>query len=242
MPNLNDEEPASECEPPSATDRYRLLLELNPSQALAVEVIDRGGSHAEAAEAAGVDRTTVSRWVSRHPAVIAELNRRRLDRARSNARVLAETDRKALACIADALESGDPNLALQWFKIRDLANLTGCVVGPTDATVVIQDRASTLPNDFLKVYDKVEGRTAGRAVDVIWAELEGSVDLGVTELVDWKDELLSLALDELIDLDPGEIEEILENVDLGDPEVVEHLQRLGLAPSEETPGEPESDG
>ena len=44
-----------------STDRYKSLLTLNAKQLEALEVLDRGGTHVEAAEAAQVDRTTVSR-------------------------------------------------------------------------------------------------------------------------------------------------------------------------------------
>ena len=40
------------------TDRYKSLHELSPSQAIAVDVLDSGGTHAEAATAAEVNRTT----------------------------------------------------------------------------------------------------------------------------------------------------------------------------------------
>ena len=42
------------------TDRYKLLHELTPSQTKALEALDAGSTHSEAAAVAGVDRTTVS--------------------------------------------------------------------------------------------------------------------------------------------------------------------------------------
>ena len=66
--------------------RYKVLHELSPIQATALGLLDTGVSHAEAALAAGVDRTTVSRWATRHPAFIAELNRRKEERAEEGKR------------------------------------------------------------------------------------------------------------------------------------------------------------
>ncbi len=51
-----------------ATDRYKVLRELNHAQTSALDVLIAGGTHAEAAETAGVHRVTVTRWVSNHPA------------------------------------------------------------------------------------------------------------------------------------------------------------------------------
>ncbi len=62
-----------------ATERYDLLLQLDPKQAKALEVLAAGGSHEAAAEAAGVHRVTVTRWANHHPEFVAEMNRRRLD-------------------------------------------------------------------------------------------------------------------------------------------------------------------
>ena len=53
----------------SDTDRYKSLHELNPSQVIALGALDSGGTHSQAAEAAGVDRRTVSRWGHELPGV-----------------------------------------------------------------------------------------------------------------------------------------------------------------------------
>ena len=204
----------------NAADRYRLLLKLTPSQALAVEVIDRGGSHSEAAEAAGVDRTTVVRWM-RHPAFMAEINRRRLDRARSNERALAEIDRKAMAVVAEAIESEGSDLALRWFKLRGFGGLTKAATGPIDAADIIEGRRRDLPAEALA---RLGAWSTERAVDALWQEQEGPS--GPT---DWKQELLLLRADDLAFFSEDGIADLLDQVDLDDPEVAAHVKVLGLA-------------
>jgi hypothetical protein len=55
-----------------ATERHRALLTLDERQLAALDVLCAGGSHKAAAQAAGVDRVTVTRWNTRHPAFMAE--------------------------------------------------------------------------------------------------------------------------------------------------------------------------
>ena len=60
-----------------ATDRYEMLRRLSEQQLCAIEALIGGSSIQEAADAAGVNRVTVSRWRNHHPEFQAELNRRR---------------------------------------------------------------------------------------------------------------------------------------------------------------------
>ncbi len=99
------------------TIRYESLLKLSPPQVLAVDVLDAGGSQVEAAEKAGVSRVTVSRWLHHHPAFVAELNRRQVERA---SRVAARSDEltfKAMEVVAQAVEQGDTSAAIQWLRL-----------------------------------------------------------------------------------------------------------------------------
>lgn len=230
-----------------ATDRYKLLLKLNPSQALAVEVLDRGGTHAEAAEAAAVDRTTVARWVRRHPAFIAEVNRRRLDRARSNEHALGEIDRKALATLREAMESGGPDLALRWLKLRGLTVVASGPAGPTDPLAVIEARQNALSNEMFSNLALSSGQTVGKAVSAIWADLEGPeiVDTFETyecnwdDVGDWEEELGSMEPEDLLLFSAEELENLVAKAGT-DPTGARHLRRLGLVDdSSGDPVEPE---
>ncbi len=53
---------------------------LSDSQHLAIDVLLTGGTHREAAEAAGVARTTVTEWVNHRSEFCRELERRRWQR------------------------------------------------------------------------------------------------------------------------------------------------------------------
>src|SRR5271165_2713675 len=52
---------------------------ISPAQSLAVAALVNGSSITQAAEKAGVTRETVSRWVHRNPAFIAELQNARAE-------------------------------------------------------------------------------------------------------------------------------------------------------------------
>jgi hypothetical protein len=216
-------------------DCYELLLQLSPSQSLAVEVLDRGGTHSEAAEAAGVDRTTVARWATRHPAFVAELGRRRLDRARSNARRLAEIDLQAIGEISAEIERGNADLALKWCKLRGFSGMVVSSGDPTDPVSYIRARVNGLPSDTDCLLQKIEGRTPQRAVKAIWDDLMGTVDLGLKTPEDWRDEFLITEPEDLREMYDDEIEELLANIDPEDPEVREHLLRLGIDPNDPKP-------
>ncbi len=99
------------------TIRYESFLKLSPAQVLAVDVLDAGGSQLEAADNAGVSRVTVSRWLHHHPAFIAELNRRQVERA---SRVAARSDEltlRAMEVVAQAVEQGETSVAIQWLRL-----------------------------------------------------------------------------------------------------------------------------
>ena len=54
--------------------------EVNDRQSIAIDVLITGATHREAAEAAGVQRTTVTAWCNKNITFIAEWNRRRRQR------------------------------------------------------------------------------------------------------------------------------------------------------------------
>ncbi len=215
-------------------ERYKLLLELSPSQALAIEVIDRGGSHAEAAQAAGVDRTTVSRWATKHPAFVAEISNRRLERARESEQCLRELDRKAAAAIADGIEKGDTSLSLQWFKIRGGAKFYESPFSALDPITIIDRRAASLPGTLESLIAKSEGRTVRSALEQICKELEGYLDLGETdlELPEWEEFLELSECEEFEGWEQADFESLVEEFGIGpdidDPLIRAELERLDL--------------
>ena len=102
---------------PSDTERYESLLRLSPIQSLAADVLYMGGTHQEAANAAGVNRVPVTRWVHHHPAFIAEMTRRKFARYESLASCADEVSRQSIALVQDAVLNGDLATALTWLKL-----------------------------------------------------------------------------------------------------------------------------
>ena len=85
---------------------------LSDSQHLAIDVLLTGGTHREAAEAAGVARTTVTEWVNHRAEFCRELERRRWQRAEQvNDCVVALTTR-SLDVIEQHVAAGDLRAAL----------------------------------------------------------------------------------------------------------------------------------
>ena len=85
---------------------------LSDKQHLAIDVLLTGGTHREAAGAAGVARTTVTEWVNHRSEFCRELERRRWQRAEQvNDRVGALTKR-ALDVIEEHVAAGDLRTAL----------------------------------------------------------------------------------------------------------------------------------
>ena len=85
---------------------------LSNKQHLAIDALLTGGTHREAAEAAGVARTTVTEWVNHHSEFCHELERRRWQRAEHvNDRVGALTAR-SLDVIEEHVVAGDLRAAL----------------------------------------------------------------------------------------------------------------------------------
>jgi hypothetical protein len=85
---------------------------LSDSKLIAIETLLTGATHREAAEAAGVARTTVTEWANHQGEFRSELKRRRRERAAEvNDRVGAAID-QSLRVVTDHLDAGDLRAAL----------------------------------------------------------------------------------------------------------------------------------
>jgi hypothetical protein len=156
------------------TDRYQSLLRLTASQVSAVEALDAGSTHADAAQTAGVNRVTVTRWVHHHPAFQAELNRRRLERLERLAARADSVTVTALDVIAQAIDTGDVASALAWIRmtythVRATSKPESTSKLPLTPAEVIQRETETLATRepmlaFTNIY-------RGEAVDQICAAL-----------------------------------------------------------------------
>lgn len=86
-----------------------LLATLTPAQAVAVEQLTSGATHADAAAVAGVARETVSRWVSHHPGVRAALDSARYASSIETIDRVAAIRSRALDVVAQHLDTLDPS-------------------------------------------------------------------------------------------------------------------------------------
>lgn len=138
----------------SKDDRDQLKA-LTVAQEHALEVLERGRTRQEAADAAGVSRETVSRWDNHHPGFIAERNQRRLDRRRAFADEVRAIDDLALANVRKAVEEGDTAASLVWLRHISPRIAAEEPIGPTTAEEVIaakaRVRAAEVLDDFINM-------------------------------------------------------------------------------------------
>jgi transposase-like protein len=90
---------------------------LSDSKLIAIDTLLTGATHREAAEAAGVARTTVTEWVNQQGEFGSELERRRRERAAEvNDRVGAAIG-QALRVVKEHLDAGDLRAALGLLRL-----------------------------------------------------------------------------------------------------------------------------
>lgn len=100
---------------------------LTPSQLKAIEALLSGSSLVDAAACAGVDRSTLSRWLKTDFDFQAELNRGRADIQRTYRTRLEAMVSKAMETVSKAIESGDVKASFEILKGHGLlpGKLTG---------------------------------------------------------------------------------------------------------------------
>ena len=90
---------------------------LSGSKLIAIDTLVTGATHREAADAAGVARTTVTEWVNHRGVFRSELERRRRGRAAEvNDRVGAAVG-QALRVVTEHLDTGDLRAALGLLRL-----------------------------------------------------------------------------------------------------------------------------
>ena len=115
--------------PNDLQDLRRALLELNPAQQVAVEALCSGSSQQTAAEAAGVSRETVTRWLGHLPAFKATLNLYRATIASEQVDAARRIRGKALRLVEDALDHGD----IDPLAVLRVVTDSSASIGPTEA-------------------------------------------------------------------------------------------------------------
>ena len=108
---------------------------LSPAQELALSALMAGSRMTDAADAAGVSRSTLHRWM-REPVFLAAHNGRRSELvASASAKLLNLTD-KALGVVDQALDAGDGRVALAVLKGVGMFDGQSPVVGSDDSARV----------------------------------------------------------------------------------------------------------
>ncbi len=128
--------------PTSTTDRRAelraALLTVTPAQQAATEVLAAGASHADAAEAAGVARETVTRWAGHHPGFRAALALYRSTLADEQAAKLRRIRDRALDVIDAQLADADLATALAVLRaVPDPGPTTTDTYVPTTAAAIL---------------------------------------------------------------------------------------------------------
>jgi hypothetical protein len=101
----------------SADELRDALLSLTPAQQLVIEILLTGGTHAAAADAAGVARETVSRWLGNHLEFRAVLDVHRSNLATEQARAVQGIRGRALAIVAEHLDDASMSDALAVLRV-----------------------------------------------------------------------------------------------------------------------------
>ena len=118
------------------SDRIR-PPEISDKQSIAIDALVSGAKQREAAEKAGVQRTTVTAWANHHIAFKAERNQRRQDRVEAAGEQLQETLCAALVHLGEKVREGDTGAAMAIVKAVGVGHLLDAVKpGPTDPAVV----------------------------------------------------------------------------------------------------------
>ena len=124
---MGDPTEPDQIRPPEVTDR----------QSIAIDALVSGATQQEAAEKAGVQRTTVAEWCNHNIGFMAERNRRRRDRLEAAGEQLQETLCAALVHLGERVREGDTGAAMAIVKAVGVGHLLNVVKpGPTDPAVV----------------------------------------------------------------------------------------------------------
>ena len=116
---------------------------LSVEQLTAIDVLVMGKPDAEAAEAAGVTRSTVTDWRTHHLVFIATLNTRRSALWADAHERLRALVGQAMANLETAVQEGKIPVSIEVLKIVGLYGTVGAPSGPTDPEVIIRDTAET---------------------------------------------------------------------------------------------------
>ncbi len=134
---------------PTESDRIR-PLEVSDQQSIAIDALVSGATQREAAEKAGVQRTTVTAWCNHNIAFKAERNQRREDRVEAAGERLQETLCAALEHLGERVREGDTGAALAIVKAVGVGHLLNAVKpGPIDPAAVKTELAQRFESEVM---------------------------------------------------------------------------------------------
>jgi hypothetical protein len=124
-----------------ATDRpcTSTTISLSDEQQAALSALISGKAIREAAGAAHVHRTTISRWLHHDPHFRAAYNAWRQELIDSSRARLLRTAELATATVHRAIAKGDGRLALALLKSLGLASEASAGAGPSDPTLALDE-------------------------------------------------------------------------------------------------------
>ena len=133
----------------SDPDQYR-PPRLSDAKLIAIDTLLTGATHREAADAAGVQRSTVTGWVNHHIGFITELDQRRHQSARATGDLLDQSIRSALRLVGARIEEGDLAAAIALLRVVDKGHLHHARSGRCATPLsTIARLASVLDNDLI---------------------------------------------------------------------------------------------
>ena len=114
---------------------------LSASQEIALAALMAGATDAEAGDAAGVTRQTISTWKNHNALFIAERNRRQQEIWAASLDRLRSLIPKALDVLDSALSAETPNtrVAMKVIELAGLSDTTLTPVGPTTPDEVLDE-------------------------------------------------------------------------------------------------------
>jgi hypothetical protein len=137
---MGDPTESDQIRPPKVSDR----------QSIAIDSLVAGATHLEAAEKAGVQRSTVTGWCNHNITFIAEWNRRRRQRLTAAGERLHEVTVTALDAVMESISGGDTATALALIRMVGVEHLLSAAQpGPTTPMGVHQDLAADLRSDLV---------------------------------------------------------------------------------------------
>ena len=119
-------------------------------QSIAIDALISGVTHREAAEKAGVQRTTVTAWCNHNVIFISEWNQRRKERLITVGERLHEATGAALEVLIESLSAGDVKTAMALIRVVGVEHLLRATrPGATNPLRVTADLAANLKSDLI---------------------------------------------------------------------------------------------